>query len=70
MASNKMSALKDDDIVHASWRHGERHEQGIRRGTCGWITSYDVLMGELNTRATSITKYIKVYRIASVLTVN
>jgi hypothetical protein len=41
MASKEKSNLKDDDIVHALWRHREKHEQGIRRGTCGWITSYE-----------------------------
>ena len=40
-ASNKKSALKEEDIVHALWRHKDKREQGIRRGTCGWITSYD-----------------------------
>ena len=32
-------AEEDDDIVHASWRHEENHEQGIRRRTCGWNIS-------------------------------
>ena len=31
---------KDDDIVHAAMRMVEAHEQGNRRGTCGWITSF------------------------------
>ncbi len=31
---------QDEDIVHASWRHGEPREQGSRSGSCGWITSF------------------------------
>jgi hypothetical protein len=31
---------EDEDIVHASWRHGDLHEQGSRSGSCGWITSF------------------------------
>ena len=31
---------EDEDIVHASWRHGEPREQGSRSGSCGWITSF------------------------------
>ncbi len=31
---------KDEDIVHALWRHRGQHEQGIRSGSCGWITSF------------------------------
>lgn len=31
---------KDDDIVHAAMRMVDAHEQGNRRGTCGWITSF------------------------------
>lgn len=39
VASKKNQHLKkeDGDIVHALWRHKGKHEQGIRRGTCGWI---------------------------------
>ncbi len=33
---------RGEDIVRASWRHGEQHEQGIRRGTCGWNISLKV----------------------------
>jgi len=29
----------DDDIVHAPWRHGEKHEQGTGSGSCSWIYS-------------------------------
>jgi hypothetical protein len=36
LASNN----EDEDIVHASWRHGESREQGSRSGSCGWITSF------------------------------
>ena len=31
---------EDEDIVHASWRHGDPREQGSRTGRCGWITSF------------------------------
>ena len=31
---------QDEDIVHASWRHGDSREQGSRTGRCGWITSF------------------------------
>ena len=33
-------ANQDEDMVRASWRHGELHEQGSRTGRCGWITSF------------------------------
>ena len=63
MASSKKSTFKEEDIVHASWRHEEEHEQGIRRGTCGWITSYDRnWRGESNTINTRESeKFKKVY---------
>ena len=31
---------RNEDIVHALWRHRELHEQGSRIGRCGWITSF------------------------------
>ena len=31
---------QDEEIVHASWRHGDQREQGSRSGSCGWITSF------------------------------
>ncbi len=42
LASKKAPAdrYQDEDIVHASWRHGEPREQGSRTGRCGWITSF------------------------------
>jgi hypothetical protein len=41
--------IREDDIVHASWRHEEQHEQGNRRGTCGWITSFLRMYPQLRT---------------------
>ena len=42
MASAKKETFggQGDDIVHALWRHRDKHEQGIRSGSCGWITSF------------------------------
>ncbi len=30
---------KDEDIVHAAWRHAGKHEQGIPSGSWGWKIS-------------------------------
>ncbi len=31
---------KGEDIVHAFWRQKDKHEQGMRSGSCAWITSF------------------------------
>ena len=42
MASHKRLIFteRNEDIVHALWRHRDIHEQGSRIGRCGWITSF------------------------------
>ena len=39
-AQKKNFSKEGDDIVHALWRHREKHEQGIPSGSWGWITSF------------------------------
>ena len=41
MASTEVRNIagEDDDIVHASWRHEGKHEQGTGSGSCSWIHS-------------------------------
>ncbi len=36
---NYLVSFVDEDIVHASWRHGGAHEQGTASGSWSWIIS-------------------------------
>jgi len=36
----KAEDIADEDIVHAHRKIGNDHEQGIRSGRSGWITSF------------------------------
>ena len=48
----RFSTAEDDEIVRAVRRLMELHEQGSRRGTCGWITSIIFLIEHLEHNRT------------------